>query len=305
MPPEETNKLNNKKRSLPKFFFWVGVVAVFIIINILSLGVYDKFIQSYVYNFGQNPGASLADSSNGTSQANTQNQNCNVAGIALRGLLLTYIPPESLTGQTLNADMTSSESVVDSINQAESDPNIKAILVDVDSNGGVPVAGEEIANALKKSSKPSLAVIRQSGLSAAYWAISSADRIFASRNSDVGSIGVTASYLDNVGQDVKNGNQYIQLSTGKYKDIGNPDKPLTKDEKTLIMRDLESVNKNFISAVAENRNLSVANVTALADGSSVLGDSAQNLGLVDQIGDIGDALDYIKGKIGEEPALCF
>jgi protease-4 len=162
-----------------------------------------------------------------------------------------------------------------------------------------------VANALKESTKPTVVVIRQSGLSAAYWASTGATQIFASRNSDVGSIGVTSSYLDNVGKNQKDGNAYVQLSSGKYKDAGDPDRPLTEEERQLFLRDIKITHQNFIEAVATNRNIPVDQVRAIADGSSVLGEQAKSLKLVDQIGGWFEAEKYIEQQIGEKPEVCW
>ena len=239
-----------------------------------------------------------------SSRSNTSS--CNVLGINLHGSLVTYIPMMKSADDPTQylseyGDAVGSESVVSSIWQANKDNTIKAIMLEVDSNGGSPVAGEEIANALKSSEKPTVAVIRQSGLSAAYWALTGAQQIFASRNSDIGSIGVTASYL----QDINKTKQYVQLSIGKYKDTGSPDKPITADEKVLLMRDIKIVYQNFIEDVANNRNIPLDQVKLIADGSSVLGDKAKSLNLIDQLGSWPEAEKYLEDKIGEKPVLCW
>lgn len=233
------------------------------------------------------------------------NEDCNVLGINLHGTLLTYIPPDSKSGLMDDTDVVSSEDVLYYIDQAEKDEEIKAILVEVDSSGGLPVAGEEIASALKGATKPTVGLIRQTGASAAYWAISGTDHIFASKNSDVGSIGVTISYLDNISKNQREGYGFIQLSAGKYKDMGNPDKPLTEEERSLIIRDLDIVHQNFIEAISVNRGIPLENVRKIADGSTVMGQPAKSLGLIDEIGSIFEVKKYLSEKIGEEVNICW
>ena len=80
--------------------------------------------------------------------------------------------------------------------------------------------------------------------------------------------------------------------------------PLTPEEKALFQRDLNITMQNFIDSVAQNRNLSVASVTAIANGSSMLGKMALQNGLIDKIGNIYDVEDYLKGKIGSDVTLC-
>jgi len=226
-------------------------------------------------------------------------------GINLHGDLYTYIPESNDEDMMSEKDVVSSEDVVSSLLVAEEDDSIKAIIIEVDSVGGYPVAGEEIANTIKSISKPVIAFIRQSGTSAAYWSIITADKIFASKNSDVGSIGVTISYLENVAKNEKDGLRYVQLSAGKYKDAGSPDKPLTEEEKTLIVRDLKIIHENFIQDIAASRNIPIEKVRSVADGSSVLGEKAKELGLIDEIGGYLEVKKYIEEKIGETPDVCW
>jgi len=264
---------------------------MFMVLAVASYAIYDGLIK-----------APPVTTTEGYSD---EDSTCNVLGINLHGTLLTYIPPKNENDSFADTDVVASEEVVSLIRQANEDEQIKAILIEVDSQGGYPVAGEEIANALKGTGKPTIAIIRQSGLSAAYWAISSAEYIFASKNSDVGSIGVTTSYLDNVGKNKKEGNEYVQLSAGKYKDAGNPDKPLTEEERQIFIRDINIVHKNFIADVSANRGIALADVQKIADGSSVLGDQAKTLKLVDEIGGWNEAEKYLEQKIGTKPDICW
>ncbi len=258
---------------------------------IASYAIYDGFIKT--------PDVATSE------EYSNEDMNCSVMGINLHGMILTYIPPKNENDSFENTDVVASEEVSYLIRQANEDESIKAIVLEVDSAGGLPVAGEEIANALKNSSKPTVGVIRSSGLSAAYWAVTGANHIFASRNSDVGSIGVTSSYLDNVGKNQKEGNTYVQLSSGKYKDAGDPDRPLTEEERQLFLRDIKILHKNFVAEVAANRNIPVADIQKIADGSSVLGDNAKALHLIDDIGGMPEVEKYLEGIIGEKPEICW
>jgi protease-4 len=112
------------------------------------------------------------------------------------------------------------------------------------------------------------------------------------------------SYLDNSNKNLKEGLTYNQLSTGKFKDSGDPDKVLTLEEKKLFERDLNIVFNNFIEAVADNRKLSIPKVKQMADGSTMLGEAALKNGLIDRIGDIYTIKDYLKEKIGEDVEIC-
>lgn len=103
----------------------------------------------------------------------------------------------------------------------------------------------------------------------------------------------------------KEGRSFVQLSTGKFKDSGSPDKLLTQEEKNLFMRDLNIIHKNFIQTVSENRNIQIEKVQVIADGSTVLGERAKELGLIDSVGGYSDAQNYLKEKLGEDVSVCW
>lgn len=232
-----------------------------------------------------------------------QSESCNVADIRLYGGLV-YYPGEGLDSSNATADQTASEDIRQEIEAADADPSIKAIVVQVDSPGGDPVAGEDVATALRHSDKPTVAFVADEGDSAAYWATTGAQTIFASANSSLVDIGVTQSYLDQTKEDEEDGLTFISLTAGQYKDAGNPASPLTPAERALFQRDLNITMQNFIDSVAQDRNLSVASVTAIADGSSMEGAMALKDGLIDKIGNIYDVETFLQGKIGSNVTLC-
>lgn len=228
---------------------------------------------------------------------------CNVLLFPLNGYLTTYIPADTIDETW--ADTTASEDIVDGLMIAQDDPTMKAVLLYVDSGGGDGVAGEEVANALRSFTKPSAAVIRGMGASAAYWAASGADKIYASKISDVGSLGVTASYLDEAVKNEREGYTYNELSSTKYKTLGDPGRALTADERAIILADLKKTHDVFVAAVAANRGLATSTVAALATGLTYLGEDALAKGLVDEIGDLQAALKYLEGEMGEPATVCW
>jgi len=232
------------------------------------------------------------------------NEEDNVSGITLTGDLYTYAV-ESTGEDAEYYTSTGSEDIVYYINEAENDPYMKAIILEIDSWGGETTAAKEVADALKRAHKPTVAVIREAGTSAAYWAATGADIIFANTTSNVGSIGVTMSYLDYSRQNDKDGLIYQQISSGKFKDTGDPDKSLNWEEKQLLQRDVDLLNEIFISEVALNRDMEVSQVEKLADGSSMLGQMALDNGLIDRLGGEYDVIEYLEELLGEEVSICW
>ena len=254
-------------------------VIIFVVLSAIAFWIYAG------YNFaGKN---------------NIVDKNCtvngNIATININGEINEYV----LRAKDGSApqDVASADDILFCINKVSKDSNIKGLIVKIDSGGGSPEASEEIATAIKGLKIPTVAVVRESADSGAYLIASATNRIFASDWSDVGSIGITQSYVDNSQKDIQDGLTFDQLSIGKYKDAGNTDKPLTEDEKALFMRDLNIMYQGFIQKVADNRKLDVAKVKQLADGSSMLGVQAKADGLIDEIGDLNSATTWLESKI--------
>lgn len=289
---EKTNKFLKKIR--PSFILVLIIILGVLVGNFIYVSIYNWY-----YDDGSNKSSVVDDSDN------TSNSNCSVVGINLHGNLLTYIPLHSENDITFNYNSVASEDIVAKIKQADDDSNIKAIVLEVDSGGGSPIAGEEISNAVKNSAKPVVGYIRETGASSSYWAISSATRIFASKNSNVGAIGITGSYLTNVSKNKKDGYEYQEIASGKYKDSGNPNKFMTNDEKAIFLRDVNIMYQNFMEAISQNRKIPIDKVKSFSDGSTVLGEKAKSLGLVDEIGGMNEIEKYLKDTTGENSEICW
>jgi len=221
-----------------------------------------------------------------------------IATIEIRGEIISYFLYTSDLDKIDDPDAydaVSSEEVVMCINDIQNDDDMKGVVVEIDSPGGSPFASEEIMNAIKGIDKPTAAVIRERATSGAYLIATATDKIFASELSDIGGIGVTMSYLDYSHQNEQGGIIYQQISSGKFKDAGDPDRPLADEEKELFMRDTKLVHEAFVRNVATNRNLDVKKVEEIADGSSMLGIAAKENGLIDEIGDTNSAKSWLIG----------
>ena len=277
--------MKEKIKKTLKIIFLLAIIAT------IAMYWYDQ----YDYYFGGYPEYSTACP-----------EYSNVAVINIHGDIVTYLtePASSEESDSTPPDSVSSEEIVAYIDEIEQSSNIEAVIVEIDSYGGSPVASEEIADALRRMTKPTIAVIREIAASGAYLVASGADKIYASEMSNVGSIGITMSYLDYSQQNRQEGITYQQLSSGKFKDTGSPDKVLTAEEKELLMRDVKILHEAFVKRVAENRRLDVKQVEKLADGSTMLGMAAKENGLIDEIGNIYDAQEWIREELGTEPEIC-
>lgn len=227
---------------------------------------------------------------------------CNVALVPIRGTLVPYAN-QSIAIET-DGDYTSSEAVRLAMNRLSDDDEIRAIVYVIDSYGGYPVAGQEIADAAKNNSKVVYSLVRSAAASAGYWAAAGSDMIVASSLSDIGSIGVTQSYLDNVEENSQQGLHFNSLHAGRFKDVGNPNAPLTSEGRALLERDINITHDIFINDVAKYRGIDVNNVINIADGSTVLGDKALELGLIDAIGNLADLKSFIAEEHNINVEFC-
>ncbi|TAL51721.1 MAG: signal peptide peptidase SppA [Nanoarchaeota archaeon] len=217
--------------------------------------------------------------------------NGNVAEIELNGEI-------TADGGSLLSPGLSSDEVVGFIKDANDNPQIKAILLRINSPGGSPVASEEIMTAVKNSSKPVVALIRDEGASGAYWVASAADGIVASPVSITGSIGVLGSTVEISGLMQKYGIGYERLVAGQYKDAGIPFRNLTPEEQKLLQERIDLIYDYFVRSVAENRHMDYNYTKSLATGIFYTGEQAKQLGLVDKLGGEAEAEQMLKEKSG-------
>src|SRR3989338_628499 len=208
-------------------------------------------------------------------------------------------------GTVLTPNYTVATDVEYGLKTAAENPDIKALVIDVDSYGGGSEAGQEIANAIRAFGKPSVAVIHGGGVSSGYLVAAAADRIFALEDSTIGSIGATYSFLNQSEKNKKEGIVYEKLSSGPFKDTFSPDKPVTSAERELIQPDFHLFRKDFVEQIAAYRRLPTEKVDALADGSTMLGAQALESGLIDAIGGSKEALAELEQKIGGPVSICW
>jgi len=191
----------------------------------------------------------------------------------------------------LGGGVATPQSITDGINQAEEDSSVSAIVLDVNSPGGSPVASEEIMNSVKNAKKPVVVWISDIGASGAYLVASPADKIVASPSSIVGSIGVILSLTDLSGLYQKIGVNQYAIKAGEYKDMGASYRNLTPEEEQMLQEMVNQDYEYFIKQVAENRKLDLDYVRSIAEGKIYTGTQAKELKLVDETGDREKAIE--------------
>jgi protease-4 len=201
--------------------------------------------------------------------------------------------------------ITDAGDAVKNIKKYREDDSIKAIVLRIDSPGGVVGPAQEIFREVRKTvgEKKIIASMGSVAASGGYYIAAGTEGIMANPGTITGSIGVIIGYTNFEEILQKIGLSSVVIKSGEYKDMGSPVRKMTEKEKKLLQDFVDSTHKQFVAAVAEGRKMDPAKVKSIADGRIITGEDAKSLGLVDRLGNIEDAIEWagrmggIKGKI--------
>ena len=196
------------------------------------------------------------------------------------------------------------ESIIRTLGEYRDDPAVRAVVLRIDSPGGVVAPTQEIFTAvrrLREAKKPVVASLGSVAASGGYYVAVSADRIFASPGTLTGSIGVVMQLANVEGLLKKVGVEYVVVKAGAYKDVGNFARAMTPEERRILQSLLDDVYDQFISAVAEGRGLDPQAVRAFAEGRIYSGRQALGLKMVDDLGGLEDAIEAAAKMAGLPP----
>jgi protease-4 len=183
-------------------------------------------------------------------------------------------------------EVTNESTVQEMLKMAAENPRVKAVVLDIDSPGGGVVAARKIYETVKKFTKPVVAAYTGNvAASGAVYLAAAADKIVSYPETLTGSIGVIIEFYDLSKLLETYGVQVNTLTTGKFKDMGSPTRPMTDEERRMIQELLNESYEQFVGVVAEGRHLPVEQVKSIADGQVFSGSKAKALGLVDEVGD--------------------
>jgi len=179
------------------------------------------------------------------------------------------------------------------LSRAEADGFVKAVVLRIESPGGSAAASQEIATEVRrfkeKTGKPVVVSMGDVAASGGYYISVYADRIVANPATLTGSIGVISELIYIEGLLEKLGLKMETIKAGEHKDMGI--RPLTDEERQIMQAITDDLYEQFVSAVAEGRNLPPETVRNLATGQLYTGGQALKLGLVDELGDQDRAIE--------------
>lgn len=175
----------------------------------------------------------------------------------------------------------------------EDNANVKAVVLRIDSPGGSVGPSQEIYSAIKRlrKVKPVVASMGSMAASGGFYAAVAANKIVANPGTITGSIGVIVEFMNVEELLAKIGLKGHVIKSGRFKDTGSPLREMTTEERELLQGVINDVNSQFIAAVAEGRGLKVEDVERIADGRVFSGAQAKSLKLIDELGDLTDAID--------------
>jgi len=225
--------------------------------------------------------------------------------LALLGKGMFFSSQERVGVVEIKGLLTDSSTVIKQLDRYRDDDSIKAIVIRINSPGGAVGPAQEILREVEKirAKKKIVASLGTVAASGGYYIASGANLIMANRGTATGSIGVIMQFANAEALTKKIGLDFFHLKAGRYKDVGSPFRPMTPEDKAYLQGLLDNIYQQFLSDVAHNRKIPLARMKTLAEGRIYSGEEAKQAGLVDEFGNLPDAIERagrlggIKGKV--------
>ena len=202
----------------------------------------------------------------------------------------------------IEGTIVESEPIIEKIIKFRKSKNIKAIILRINSPGGMVAPSQEIYQEVKKACREKKVVVSMESIAASggYYIACTADKIVANPGTLVGSIGVILQ-IENIEELLsKIGLKREIVKSGKYKDIGSMTRPMTEEEEAILQGFSDDIYYQFVDAVAEGRDMKREEVLKLADGRIFTGAQAIKLGLIDRLGNLQDTISMTAEMVGIE-----
>jgi len=202
-------------------------------------------------------------------------------------------------------DESTGRPVIETLERWRDAGSIKAVVIHVNTPGGGTAISQEIHDEILRlrEEKPVIVSMAEVAASGGYYISCAADKIVANPGTVTGSIGVIISFHTFAGTFDKLGIGTEVVKSGEFKDVGNYSRDMTDDENLMLKAVVTDSYEQFVEAVAEGRGMERDEVYAIADGSIYTGLQAYNLGLVDTLGGLNDAVRIAAemAGLGDEP----
>ena len=206
--------------------------------------------------------------------------------------------------------IVSSEQILKHLTEFRNNPNVKSIVLRIDSPGGAVGAAQEIYTEVKRTNevKPVVASMGSMGASGGYYAALGADNIIANPGTMTGSIGVIVKFPNLEGLFEKIGYRSEVIKSGPLKDVGASNRPMNEAERKLMQDLIDNVYNQFVRDIAAARSMPEETIFELADGRVYTGEQALEAGLIDSLGNFTDAITLaadLGGLDTKDPQLLY
>lgn len=243
-----------------------------------------------------------------------------VAGIFIFFLLVVFTAGMFRTGSFVSVGdklgilevegpIVDSRRMIDQIKEFRERSNIKAVVVRIDSPGGGVGPSQEIYSELKALAKEKPLVVSMGSVAASggYYLAVAGERIFANPGTITGSIGVIMSFPNYQELMGKVGIQTEVVKSGRFKDIGSTTRSFSEADRTLLQGMIDDVHQQFVEAISEGRHMPIDRLQPFVDGRIFTGRQAKEIGLIDELGTLSDAIKYAATVAGmdDDPDLVY
>ena len=198
--------------------------------------------------------------------------------------------------------ISGSREIIERMHTLRDDASVKAIVLRIDSPGGAVGPAQEIYEELLKlkNHKPVISSMGSVAASGGYYIAAGTQKIFANPGTITGSIGViveAANFEELLG---KIGLRSEVIKSGHFKDTLSPARTMQTDERSLIQAVVDNIHNQFVEAIVQGRSMPREKVVALADGRIFSGEQALEVGLIDELGNLYDAIEAAADMAGIE-----
>lgn len=190
-----------------------------------------------------------------------------------------------------------SDSLIEKLKEYEKNDNIKGIIIRVNSPGGLVTPSQELYNYILTLKKPVYAAMGSVAASGGYYLALAANKVYAMPSTVTGSIGVIMNLSNHQELMDKIGIESKVIKSGKFKDIGSPNREMTEEEEMVLGEVVMDMYEQFVQAVSSRRNLPEEEVRIYADGRIFTGRMAKDYGLIDRLGSYRDAFVDMKNQL--------
>lgn len=231
------------------------------------------------------------------------------------GVLVAAFSPDGFGGPgdrvgvvEVDGAIMDSKKIIENLRRFEDDDSVRGVVVRVNSPGGAVAPSQEIFYAVRrlKQKKPVVISMGTTAASGGYYVACGADVIFANPGTITGSIGVITQFFNLEGLVDRFDLEVNTVTSGEYKDAGSPFKPFSPSDEAYFAGMVDDIHRQFVEDVAECRGMGLDEAAEVADGRIFTGRQAKDLNLVDYLGTLQDAIDYVAEQTGlDDPPVVY